>query len=226
MRECDYNPIIKSDYPDPDVIRVDDTYYMLSTTMHFFPGGALLKSYDLIHWEPIGHVFDELDNTQGERLEHEFTNYGRGMWAPCLRYHNNTFYAVFVSHGTKKTYLFKASDIKGPWKKSEIKGYYHDCSLLFDDDGRNYIVFGNREIHLVELDKDLKGPLEGGLNRIIAVDPVEGLGYEGAHIYKIGKYYYLFLSFGGSERGGRLHYPRLPQPKSRRSLRGRAPAHD
>lgn len=193
MRECDYNPIIKSDYPDPDVIRVDDTYYMLSTTMHFFPGGALLRSYDLVNWEPVGHLFNELDNTQEERLEHEFTNYGRGMWAPCLRYHNKTFYAVFVSHGTKKTYLFKATDIKGPWKKSEIKGYYHDCSLLFDDDGRNYIVSGNREIRLVELDKDLTGPLEGGLDRVIAVDSVDGLGYEGSHFYKINGRYYLFL---------------------------------
>ena len=37
------NPIIKADFPDPDVIRVGDTYYMISTTMHFFPGGIILK---------------------------------------------------------------------------------------------------------------------------------------------------------------------------------------
>ena len=40
------------------------------------------------------------------------------------------------------------------WKKSEIKGFYHDNSLLFDDDGRVYIVYGNREIHLTELDEE------------------------------------------------------------------------
>ncbi len=31
------NPIINSDFPDPDIIRVNDTYYMVSTTMHFMP---------------------------------------------------------------------------------------------------------------------------------------------------------------------------------------------
>lgn len=28
------NPITRLDYPDLDVIRVEDTYYMVSTTMH------------------------------------------------------------------------------------------------------------------------------------------------------------------------------------------------
>lgn len=51
------NPIIKADFPDPDVIRVEDTYYMICTTMHFFPGGIILRSYDLIHWEFASYVF-------------------------------------------------------------------------------------------------------------------------------------------------------------------------
>lgn len=44
------NPIIPLDYPDPDVIRVEDTYYMVTTTMHFMPGCEILRSYDLLHW--------------------------------------------------------------------------------------------------------------------------------------------------------------------------------
>ena len=39
------------DYPDPDIIRVEDTYYMVSTTMHFMPGCEILRSYDLVNWE-------------------------------------------------------------------------------------------------------------------------------------------------------------------------------
>lgn len=31
------NPIIWSDFPDPDVIRVENTYYMVTTTMHMMP---------------------------------------------------------------------------------------------------------------------------------------------------------------------------------------------
>ena len=50
------NPIIKADFPDPCVIRVEDTYYMLSTTMHFRPGAVILRSYDLQNWEIAGHV--------------------------------------------------------------------------------------------------------------------------------------------------------------------------
>lgn len=42
------NPITRLDYPDPDVIRVDNTYYMVSTTMHFMPGCEILRSYDLV----------------------------------------------------------------------------------------------------------------------------------------------------------------------------------
>jgi beta-xylosidase len=38
------NPVIYSDFPDPDVIRVDSTYYMVSTTMFIFPGVTILKS--------------------------------------------------------------------------------------------------------------------------------------------------------------------------------------
>ena len=45
------NPITRLDYPDPDVIRVEDTYYMVSTTMHFMPGCEILQSFDLVHWE-------------------------------------------------------------------------------------------------------------------------------------------------------------------------------
>ena len=54
------NPIIKADFPDPDVIRVEDTYYMICTTMHFFPGGIILRSYDLIHWEFASYVLTDL----------------------------------------------------------------------------------------------------------------------------------------------------------------------
>lgn len=37
------NPVIAADFPDPDVIRVGDTYYMVSTTMFIFPGVTILN---------------------------------------------------------------------------------------------------------------------------------------------------------------------------------------
>jgi len=188
------NPIIWSDYPDPDVIRVGDSYYMISTTMHFMPGGVILRSYDLTNWETLTYVYDSLDNTPGQCLQDDLSIYGKGMWAPTLRYHKGTFYVCFVANDTGKTYLFRSENIMGPWRKSTIEGFYHDCSLLFDDDDRIYIVYGNREIHLTELKEDLSGPKPGGLDRIIIRE--EGnhfLCYEGAHFYKINGKYYIFL---------------------------------
>ena len=188
------NPLTGMDYPDPDVIRVGDTYYMISTTMHFFPGGNILKSHDLIHWEHCAYLYDTLEHTGGEILEGEETVYGHGMWAASLRYHKGKFYAVFIAHEWPKTFLFTSDRIEGPWTKSYIEGIYHDPSLLFDDDGRVYIAYGNRNIRLTELKEDLSGPKEGGLDRIIVRDaPGDFLGYEGSHLYKINGKYVLFL---------------------------------
>lgn len=75
------NPITRLDYPDPDVIRVDNTYYMVSTTMHFMPGCEILRSYDLVNWEHASYVYDVLDSTPGQKIEGEENIYGQGMWA-------------------------------------------------------------------------------------------------------------------------------------------------
>ena len=188
------NPLTGMDFPDPDVIRVGDTYYMISTTMHFFPGGVILRSYDLIHWEICSYVYDALEHTSGEILEGDQNIYGHGMWAASLRYQQGKFYVVFIAHEWDKTFLYTAEKIEGPWEKQYIEGIYHDCSLLFDDDGRVYIVYGNRNIRLTELKADLSGPKPGGLDRIIVRDaPGDFLGYEGSHLYKINGKYLLFL---------------------------------
>lgn len=188
------NPILNMDFPDPDVIRVEDTYYMVSTTMHFMPGCIILKSYDLRNWEIAGHIFDTLDDTPGQRLEDPKGIYGKGMWAASIRYHNNHFYVCFVAKDTGKTYLYHSDTISGDWKKQEIQGFYHDASLLFDEDDRIYIIYGNTEIHLTELEQDLSGPKRNGINRVIIKEPgICQLGYEGAHAYKINGKYYVFL---------------------------------
>ena len=188
------NPLIGMDYPDPDVIRVGDVYYMASTTMYYMPGCEILRSYDLMHWEHAAFVYDRLDSTPAQRMEGGENIYGQGMWAASLRYHQGMFYVVFIANDTHKTYLYRAKDVQGPWEKSEIQGFYHDSSLLFDDDGRVYIVYGNKEIHLTELKEDLTGPKEGGLDRVILTDSDDVyLGYEGSHFYKINGKYYLFL---------------------------------
>ena len=187
--------IIPADFPDPDIIRVDDTYYMVSTTMHFMPGCVILRSYNLADWEHAAYVYNELEKTDAETLNDNKGSYGKGMWAASLRYYNGKFFLCFVANDTQKTYLFTSNKIEGPWQRSEIKGFYHDMSLLFDGDGRIYCVSGNMNITLTELEADLSGPKKGGINKVIIRDNPKDviLGYEGSHFYKINGKYYVFL---------------------------------
>ena len=171
MENNHINPVTRLDYPDPDVIRVDDTYYMVSTTMHFMPGCEILRSYDLRNWEHVTYVYDRLDSTPGQRLEGEENIYGKGMWAASLRCHKGTYYICFVANDTHRTYLYTADCIEGPWKKRYVEGFYHDCSLLFDDDDRVYIAYGNKDIYITDRQKEdctvwlsaMKGTLSWGM---------------------------------------------------------------
>ena len=195
------NPLTGMDFPDPDVIRVGDTYYMISTTMHFFPGACILRSFDLVRWEICTYLYETLEHTSGEILEGEENIYGHGMWAASLRCHQGMFYVVFIAHEWDRTFLFTSDRIEGPWEKHYIKGIYHDPSLLFDDDGKIYIAHGNRNIFLTELKEDMSGPQPGGLNRVIVRDaPGDFLGYEGSHLYKINGKYVLTLIHSRQDR--------------------------
>lgn len=108
--------------PDPDVICVGDVYYMASTTMHMFPGGAILRPFDLIHWEMLSYLYETLDGTDAQRLE-DGDIYGKGMWAPTIRYYEGKFYVLFCAWDPKRTYLFTAESPEGPWRKRIVDGF-------------------------------------------------------------------------------------------------------
>ena len=186
------NPIVFADYPDLDIIRVADTYYMCTTTMHVFPGGEILSSRDLINWEHCAYAYDILGEHPGQRLDDGKGIYGQGMWAGCLRYHAGLFHLVFMCNDTHSAYYYTAEKAQGPWTRHPMAGFYHDPSILFDDDGRVYIAYDCRDIHITELLPDLSAPKEGGLDRIVIHDDCEGLGWEGTHLYKLNGKYYIF----------------------------------
>ncbi|MBQ9895292.1 MAG: family 43 glycosylhydrolase [Ruminococcus sp.] len=189
------NPIIWSDVPDNDVIRVGDTYYMISTTMYFSPGAPIMKSKDLVSWEICNYVYDTLANGDVQNLTNGKHDYSHGQWAASLRYHNGHFYVFFGSYGTGKSYIYKTDDIEnGTWTRTELNGMYHDASLLFDDDGRNYLVYGGGEIKIKELNSDMTGFKQGGVDKTLFKTNIQGyVAGEGSHIQKIGDYYYIFI---------------------------------
>ena len=159
------NPVIWADVPDPSVIRVGDTYYMTSTTMHVNPGVPIMKSKDLVNWEIVNYVYNVLGDDERQRLINGQNEYGKGSWASSLRYHNGVFYVVFSSQTAGKTFIFQTPDLeKGPWEKYTID-FTHDMSLLFDDDGRVYLVYGGGDIRLLELTEDARAIKEDGLNQ-------------------------------------------------------------
>ncbi|MRH41591.1 family 43 glycosylhydrolase [Aquibacillus halophilus] len=200
--QCTFeNPILWADVPDPDVIRVGEVFYMSSTTMHMNPGVPIMKSYDLLNWDIVNYVYDVLADNDEQTLSNGKNEYGKGSWASSLRYNQGIFYLVVGSLATGKTYIFQTENIEqGPFKRSILDSYYHDMSLLFDDDGRVYMVYDVGDIKVIELTEDATAIKEDGLNKIIIPDASitastkedVGLPAEGAHIQKINGYYFVF----------------------------------
>lgn len=189
------NPVIWADFPDPDVIRVDDWFYMVTTSMHTMPGCPIMRSRDLKHWELVGYVFETLEDNDGHNLADGKGVYGKGSWAASLRYHEGMFYVAFSCNDTGKFYIYRTDDIeKGRWHRVTIPRLFHDPSLLFDE-GRVYVIYGNGDIYITELNSDLTGVKEGGLHRLLLSTPKEGmlLRCEGCHAYRIGDEYYLLF---------------------------------
>ncbi len=190
-----HNPIIWADVPDDDVIRVGDTYYMVSTTMFFSPGAPIMKSDDLVSWELCNYVYDTMANGDVQNLTNGKHDYAHGQWAASLRYKDGWFYVFFGSYGTGKSYIYKTRDIEnGTWDRVELNGMYHDASILFDDDGRNYLVYGGGgEIKIKEFNSEMTGFKQGGVDKTLFKTGLTGLAGEGSHIQKIGDYYYVFI---------------------------------
>ena len=108
------NPIIWADVPDPSIIRVGDTYYMTSTTMHMNPGVPIMKSTNLVDWEIVNYVYDILGSSDAQTLSNGKDEYGRGSWASSLAYKDGIFYVAFSSQTEGKTFIFSTEDIENP----------------------------------------------------------------------------------------------------------------
>lgn len=196
------NPVVWADVPDPDVIRVGDYFYMVSTTMHLMPGAPVMRSKDLVNWETVSYLFDELHETPKYDME-EGTVYGRGQWATSIRYHDGKFYALFSPNDVPyRSFIYTTDDPAKGWTLHSRMKHFHDCSLFFDDDGRAYAFYGTGQV--TELEPDLSGVKEGGLNITLPVRDEEEKGLlEGSRMLKHdGKYYLLMISWpnGGKRR--------------------------
>lgn len=202
------NPLIWADVPDPDVIRVGEDYYMVSTTMHLMPGCPVMHSKDLVNWETVGYVFDKLNDTSRYDLEGG-TVYGKGQWATSIRYREGVYYVLFSPNDQPyRSYIYKATNPAGPWELVTRTDHFHDASLLLDDDGRAFVFYNGGQIRLRELNPDLSGVKEGGIDKVVIYPDSEETGlHEGSRVIKHdGKYYAFVISWPGGKPRRQLCY--------------------
>lgn len=199
------NPVIWADVPDPSIIRVGDTFWMSSTTMHMNPGVPIMRSFDLVNWETVSYVYHVMEDMDDMKLQTGGYAYSHGTWASSLRYNYDTGTFILVVHSwtSSKTYIFQTEDpITQPWRRYEIPRVFHDSGLLLDDDGRNWLAWGVGRIYIIELNETVTGIRQGASQRLLlptmhAPDPHTGIVpetglAEGTHLQKIDDMYFVF----------------------------------
>ncbi|WP_276949083.1 glycoside hydrolase family 43 protein [Acetatifactor muris] len=201
------NPILYTDYSDPDAIRVGEDYFMVASSFSNAPSVPLLHSRDLVNWKVVNYVMDRLPYERYDKPAH-----GCGAWAPAIRYHEGVYY-VFIPFPDEGILMCRTRDPFGKWEepvcvKKNI-GWIDPCPL-WDDDGKAYLVngFANSRIgfksalYISPLSPDgtiVLGRGEDG--RFVYDGHVTQPTIEGPKLYKRNGYYYIFAPAGGVKTG-------------------------
>lgn len=195
------NPVLPGDYSDIDAIRVGSDYYAISSTFQYSPGIVVLHSKDLVNWEILSHVIDDISVMTPELNWDKMNRYGKGIWAGSIRYYKGKFWVYF---GTPDDGFFmsSATNPAGPWEPLhsfwKVTGW-DDCCSFCDNDGRLYFVATNfaldpktnkkYNIHLFKMTPD-------GKSLIMKSDSIihQSIGSEANKLYKINGLYYHYFS--------------------------------
>jgi len=102
------NPIIKGFNPDPSICRVGDDFYLVTSTLEFFPGVPIYHSKNLVEWELINYCL-----TEDSQLNLENCGCSQGIFAPTIRYHDGTFFMITTNVSGKGNFVVHTKDIRG-----------------------------------------------------------------------------------------------------------------
>jgi alpha-N-arabinofuranosidase len=205
------NPILAGYYPDPSICKKGDTYYIVNSSFSHFPSIPIFKSTDLVNWEQLGYVINDVNALSFDSLQ-----VSEGIFAPTIRYnpHNDTFYVITTCVQCGGNFIVKSKDPdSGVWSDPiwipEVGGI--DPSLFFDDDGQAYIVNndapqcepryeGHRAIWMHRYDTATDRVIG---NAWVVVDggihPEENpIWIEGPHMYKLDGKYIIMAAEGGT----------------------------
>lgn len=201
------NPVLYSDYSDPDIIRVNDDFFMVASSFNCIPGLPVLHSKDLVNWKIVNYVTDEIPYPEYEKPQH-----GRGIWAPSIRYHDG-YYWVFVAMPDEGIFMSKTKDPFGKWEPlmciKEVRGWIDPCPF-WDDDGNAYLVNGFAKSRIgfksVLAINKMKPDGTALLDefRIVIDGNINHPTIEGPKMYKRNGYYYISAPAGGVPTGYQL----------------------
>lgn len=197
------NPVIQSDYSDPDVIRVGDDFFMVASSFSYVPGVPVLHSKNLVQWRLVNYVFNEIPFAGYDSVRH-----GKGAWAPSIRFHEGKFYCL-IPFPDEGIFVSETDDPFGKWSPLrpllEGKGYKDPCPVW--DNGKCYVVFAfaesragfNSELAVFESD-ELLTKQAYSYKKIF-----DGRGncpkIDGPKFLKRGGYYYISAPCGGESSG-------------------------
>lgn len=200
------NPVVKGFYPDPSVIKLHDTYYMVCSSFQYFPCVPLFESKDLLNWKQIGHCL-----TRKSQIQLETVNSSGGVFAPTIRHNNRRFYMATTNDTTHQNFYVWTDNIYGEWSEPiyvdqggiDPDLYFEDGKTLFmsngvDDEGVGGIVQCELEIETGRKLTPSRSIWNGTGGRYL----------ESPHLYKMNGYYYLLAAEGGTEYGHMVTYAR------------------
>ncbi|KAF2003199.1 glycoside hydrolase family 43 protein [Amniculicola lignicola CBS 123094] len=218
------NPIIPGFAPDPSLVLVGGTYFLVNSSFHMFPGLPIFASRDLVNWNQIGNAIHKqsqlslgLSDTKlvplsGQKTGETLLATG-GLYAPTIRYYGGVFYIVCTNvvhrnrlgSDTTENFIISTGDIwANDWSDPvyfDFKGI--DPSLFRDDDGKVYLhgsggTGPGTTINLFEIDLVTGKKLS---EEKTIWKGTGGIYPEGPHMYKKDNFYYLLISEGGTHEG-------------------------
>ena len=200
-------PVLSGFHPDPSVCRVDDTYYLVSSSFEYAPGLPIHRSTDLITWDLVGHALD-----RPSQLPRAGAGYSGGIYAPTLRHHDGRFWLVTtnVSDGPGHL-LVTATDAAGPWSEPvripDAGGI--DPDIAWDDAGTCYLTWSDAGIWQAVLDPT-SGTLLSEPYRLWS--GTGGRHPEGPHLQRMGAWWFLMIAEGGTGEGHAVSVARSTSP--------------
>ncbi|MGY1808640.1 family 43 glycosylhydrolase [Blastococcus sp. SYSU D00669] len=204
------NPLVPGFHPDPSIVGVDGTYYLVTSSFEYLPGLPVYRSTDLATWAHIGNVA-----TRPAQVELDRVPTPGGVWAPTIRYRDGVFFVIVtVMLGGRGCVVFTATDPAGPWSDGTpvpaVDGI--DPDLAWDDDGTAYVTYAKHPHAIRQVRVDLA--TGEALEEPRALWAGSGrYSPEGPHLHRRGGNWYLLAAEGGTDRGHAVTVARGPSPE-------------